>query len=287
MTWGMVAVAAATVVGGAVNYKSNKDSQKATATASDKAAAQLEETTGAARADLEDLFSQSGQRQEQGFQGALDVFGQSLPAQTDVFTQGNVAAQQQILQGLPQIQNALMGNQVDYSQLQPFQVQQPDLSFFQQQLPQKPAQQTLPQDYIPVGPEEVVSDLSGNTKTPSEIDKFLSFNRKVFREDPVNRLAVKKFEDVKKIATKDPVVRGIKKLFSDKRLKENIKEVGELAGQKLYTWTWKDTEETKSFAGDAGIGFIAQEVEKTLPHAVYEEDNGYKKIDISVIFKVK
>ena len=89
-----------------------------------------------ARGDLQNIFPAAQQTARQGFQGGLDVFGQSLPAQTDVFTQGNMGAQQAILQGLPQMQNALFGNQVDYSQLQPFQVQQPDLSFFQQQLPE-------------------------------------------------------------------------------------------------------------------------------------------------------
>ena len=64
------------------------------------------------------------------------MFGQSLPAQTDVFQQGNVGAQQAILSGLPQIQNALLGGNVDFSQLQPFEAQTPDLGFFQQELPQ-------------------------------------------------------------------------------------------------------------------------------------------------------
>lgn len=75
---------------------------------------------------------QSGQ---QGFQAALDVFGQSLPAQTQVFQGGNVAAQRALLAGLPQIQNAILGGQIDLSGLQPFQQQLPDLSFFSQQIP--------------------------------------------------------------------------------------------------------------------------------------------------------
>ena len=89
-----------------------------------------------ARGDLFKLFPAAQQNLQQGFQGALDVFGQSLPAQTDVFQQGNVGAQQQLLAGLPQFQNAIFGNQVDFSQLQPTQIQTPDLGFFQQQLPQ-------------------------------------------------------------------------------------------------------------------------------------------------------
>lgn len=89
-----------------------------------------------ARGDIFKLFPAAQQNLAGGFQGALNVFGQSLPAQTQAFQQGNVGAQQQLISGLPQIQNALFGNAVDYSQFQPTQVQQPDLSFFQQQLPQ-------------------------------------------------------------------------------------------------------------------------------------------------------
>lgn len=104
------------------------------------------ESTDAARQDLLNAFPQAQQTAQEGFQGALDVFGQSLPAQTDVFTQGNLGAQQAILSGLPQMQNALLGNNIDLRQLQPFEIQQPDLGFFQQQLPQTVAREQAAQD---------------------------------------------------------------------------------------------------------------------------------------------
>ena len=93
------------------------------------------------REDVTSNMANAQQTANLGFQGALDVFGQSLPAQTDVFQQGNVGAQQAILAGLPQQQNALLGNQIDYSQMQPFEIQQPDTSFFNQTLPQIQNQQ--------------------------------------------------------------------------------------------------------------------------------------------------
>lgn len=89
-----------------------------------------------ARGDLFRLFPAAQQNAQQGFQGALDVFSQSLPAQTQAFQQGNVGAQQQLLAGLPLMQNAILGGQIDYSQLQPYQVQTPDTGFFNQQLPE-------------------------------------------------------------------------------------------------------------------------------------------------------
>jgi len=129
-------MAVAAVAGNVAKNKARHSAAAQSKQAAAKADEQIQETTGQAREDLLKLFPAAQQTGRQGFQGALDVFGQSLPAQTDVFTQGNIGAQQQILQGLPQIQNALFGNQVDYSQLQPFEVQQPDLGFFQQQLPE-------------------------------------------------------------------------------------------------------------------------------------------------------
>lgn len=94
-----------------------------------------EKATKEAREAAIPLFGQARQDLQQGFQGALDVFGQALPAQTQAFQQGNIGAQQQLLAGLPQFQSAILGGQVDFSQLQPVQVQAPNLGFFQQRLP--------------------------------------------------------------------------------------------------------------------------------------------------------
>lgn len=52
-----------------------------------------------------------------------------------MFGAGNVAAQEQLIGGLPQIQAALLGQPVDFSQFQPTQLT-PDLGFTQAQLPQ-------------------------------------------------------------------------------------------------------------------------------------------------------
>jgi len=94
-----------------------------------------ERATREAREAAIPLFGQARQDLQQGFQGALDVFGQSLPAQVQAFQGGNVGAQEQLLAGLPLFQNAILGGQLDFSQLQPTQVQTSGLGFFQQQLP--------------------------------------------------------------------------------------------------------------------------------------------------------
>ena len=128
-----------------------------------------ERATREAKAAAIPLFGQARQDIQQGFQGALDVFGQSLPAQVQAFQGGNVGAQEQLLAGLPLFQNAILGGQVDFSQLQPTQVQTPDLGFFQQQLPstvqaQQPEQFNplanagfSPSEFIPRGPGDTLA----------------------------------------------------------------------------------------------------------------------------------
>ena len=134
-----------------------KDAAKAQQKGIERGIEATEKAVAEARGDLFKLFPAAQQNAQQGFQGALDVFGQSIPAQTGVFQQGNVAAQNQILAGLPQMQNAILGGQVDYSALQPTQLQMPDLSFLQQQLPQ------TVDPYAPVmGPENPLTGSTGN-----------------------------------------------------------------------------------------------------------------------------
>lgn len=95
----------------------------------------IREQAGKARQDILPLFDNAAQNRILGSQAALDIFGQSLPAQAQAFQQGNVGAQQSLLAGLPQVQNAILGNPVDLSGLQPQQLNV-DTSFMQQQLPQ-------------------------------------------------------------------------------------------------------------------------------------------------------
>ena len=135
MSWGMVAVAGASLVGSVVGSKSADKSASAQNKANELAASETRRATNEARSDINRLFPLAQQAGQQGFQSAMDVFGQSAPQQAQAFQGGNVAAQQQILAGLPQIQNALMGNQIDYSQFQPYQAQQPSFNFMNQTLP--------------------------------------------------------------------------------------------------------------------------------------------------------
>ena len=151
------AIAGAAVVGAVSVRNSTNKSIKASEAAGEKASEQLNQSTAKAREDLFKLFPASQQNTQQGYQGALDVFNQALPQQAGVFQAGNVAAQNQLLAGMPQFQNAILGAPVDYSQFQATQLQQPDMNFANQQLQSvdpfaQPQQIAQPQQFV--GPQQ-------------------------------------------------------------------------------------------------------------------------------------
>ena len=125
--------------------------------ATERAAAQ-------ARGDLFNLFPQARQDVMQGFQGALDVFGQTIPQQTQAFQQGNVGAQQALLAGLPQIQNALLGMPVDFSGFNPLSINV-DTGFASQNLGQ-----------VPLAPVEVTTPNIQGSATPTQLLQRLGLN---------------------------------------------------------------------------------------------------------------
>lgn len=77
--------------------------------------------------------------------------------------------------------------------------------------------------------------------------------------------------------------KGIKKLFSDERMKEKIVFKKKMPnGLNLYEFEYK--KEFKSIAGHGRFeGYLAQEVEKKYPRAVQVESNGYKSINYSML----
>ncbi len=133
----VAAVMAATAVVGAISSRNaSKRSAAAQRRGQDIASQQVKTSTSEARSEIGNLFPQAIQAGQQGFQGAIDVLGQVLPQQAQLFQGGNVAAQQSLLAGLPQFQNAILGGQIDLSGLQSSQAQPIDFSFTQQQIPQ-------------------------------------------------------------------------------------------------------------------------------------------------------
>lgn len=161
------AIAGAAIVGGITSRNSTNKAISAQEQAGEKSSAQIEASTAKARDDLFKLYPAAQQNMQQGYQGALDVFKQTLPQQANQFQSGNVAAQNQLLAGMPQFQNAILGGPVDYSQFQATQLQQPDFGFTNQTLDfNDPYKQETP----PVRPN--VNTLLSGIPSAEFIDRF-------------------------------------------------------------------------------------------------------------------
>jgi Chaperone of endosialidase len=78
---------------------------------------------------------------------------------------------------------------------------------------------------------------------------------------------------------------AVGKLFSDSRLKENIKPVGVLDnGLTLYSFEYKDEVKNHPMGGEGvHVGVMADEVEKVFPYAVSTLDDGYKVVDYRLL----
>ena len=82
-----------------------------------------------------DLFERSTETIGRGLEGAQNILQELTPAQQDLVTQSNMAAQNTLLAGLPQIKNAILGGApVDLSGLQAQQFSTPT-DFLNQPLP--------------------------------------------------------------------------------------------------------------------------------------------------------
>jgi len=131
MPWGYAAAAVIGAVG--TNAAANKQSN-AIEDAAKTSSEQISDSADKARGDLFKLFPAAQDNAMQGYQGAIDVFKQSTPQQMAFGQSGNIAAQNQLISGMPQYQNAILGAPVDYSQFQATDLGQPNLGFMNQQL---------------------------------------------------------------------------------------------------------------------------------------------------------
>ena len=130
-------MAVASVAGNVASNKASSDASRASAGAAAQSNALIREGQAQARQDLMTLFPAAIESAQQGFQGAADVFKSVVPQQSQVFQQGNINAQNTLLSGLPQQQNAILGNPVNNQALQPTNQFQPDFGFLNQQLGQQ------------------------------------------------------------------------------------------------------------------------------------------------------
>lgn len=73
--------------------------------------------------------------------------------------------------------------------------------------------------------------------------------------------------------------------FSDARLKENIRSLGQVGDFNLYEWDWNEEGIAAGAGEDPTYGVIAQEVEKIRPEYVVMGDDGYRRVNYGAIAK--
>ena len=81
------------------------------------------------------------------------------------------------------------------------------------------------------------------------------------------------------------IAKGIKSLFSDKRLKDNLRWVGtDGRGNNWYEWDWNSQAKLVGAHKQPAWGVIAQEVQEYHPEAVTEGPGGFLKVDYEVLY---
>lgn len=143
---------------GATKDRKSVDYANATAEAQRKASEEyIRKQTAQARSDIFKLFPAAQDSRQKGIQANMDFAGQALPLQMNTFQQGNNLAQQTMAQGLPQYQNAILGNPVQAPQPQSIDIQGIQALLNSAQLPQFQGidsvmgQNTIPQQNIDRG----------------------------------------------------------------------------------------------------------------------------------------
>ena len=105
------------------NRKQAKDANKTAKKQRAESKKFIEDSIKQSRGDLFKLYPAAQESRRRGYEAGLDVLRESLPQQLGAFRGGNIAAQEQLIQGLPQIGNAIMGNPIDLSSFQPRTIQ--------------------------------------------------------------------------------------------------------------------------------------------------------------------
>jgi hypothetical protein len=104
-------IAATTVAAGSAvaDNRNAKKSIKSQERQREDSQAFIERQIERARGDLFKLYPDAQRSRRLGAQAGLNLLGQSIPKQIEAFQGGNVAAQNMLMQGLPQAQNAILG----------------------------------------------------------------------------------------------------------------------------------------------------------------------------------
>ncbi len=113
----------------------DNSAQKAQVQANAKSQKWIEDMQRLSRGDANYLYPQGDYARNTSINAAMALLGQGMPTQMGMFQEGNVAAQQQLLAGLPQYQNAVLGMPVNNQALSPYSGAMPSSDMYTQQLP--------------------------------------------------------------------------------------------------------------------------------------------------------
>ncbi len=164
----LVASVVGTVAGAVFGSKSSSKAADAAVEGQDAALAATQAAAAQAREDVIPLFGQGKEDRRLATSAALKFLQDAIPKQIQPFQSGNVAAQEQLLRGLPQIQNAILGNKVDLSGFRPR-----EIPFEGFNLPATSATVNQPATQPVVGGVEVPNNLIGLDRTGFDFQTFL------------------------------------------------------------------------------------------------------------------
>ena len=122
------AIGSAVIGAGASAYGAKKD-RDASADNQSQSQSYLSASSQRAREDAGEMFGHARAARTAGFDTSRDIFQQFVPQQVEAFQQGNYQAQGTVGGTAQQQMNAIMGQPMDFSFLQPQQAYQPDYSF--------------------------------------------------------------------------------------------------------------------------------------------------------------
>lgn len=121
MSWGYVAAGVGSLAGGYMSAQGSKKAGEATSEGQEAAAQLIRDQAEDAKRIIFQTVPIAERNLRAGSQGALNVLGQSMQPRSDLMRGGNVAAQNTLLAGLGQQNNAILGTGIDMSQLQAYQ----------------------------------------------------------------------------------------------------------------------------------------------------------------------
>ena len=135
--------AGAGLIGGAMDNRNARKNAKLLAEQRRQAQQYIDSAVKQGRGDLFRGYRQAQQNRRIGLEAGIGLINETLPQQMDMYRQGNMAAQNQLIQGLPAQNAAILGQPYDYNpqavglqappvnfQPQPF-LQYDDLTYYQ------------------------------------------------------------------------------------------------------------------------------------------------------------